>query len=80
MMAMECVGPAILTLERSSRFSRRAREYMMAYHLLIKSGVALTPVDLEHLKQGRESHMGVVAIYFAWISDFTKEIEAETRH
>ena len=45
-LVKECVGPAILTLERSRMFSRRAREYMVAYHLLIKLGVASTPVNL----------------------------------
>ena len=61
-------------------FSRRAREHMMAYHLLIKSGVALTPVNLKHLRKERKCLTEVVDICLAWISNVMKEIVAEMRH
>ena len=52
----------------------------MVDHLLIKSGPALTPVSLEHLKKERKSHTDVVDIHFVWISNVMKEIVGEMRH
>ena len=52
----------------------------MVDHLLIKSGVALTPENLEHLKKERKSHTDVVDICFLWISNVMKAIVAEMRH
>ena len=61
-------------------FSRLAQYYMMVYQLLIKSGVASTPVNLEHLRKERKSHTDAVDICFAWISNVMKEFVAELRH
>ena len=47
---------------------------------LIKSVVASTPVNLEHLKKERKCHTEVVDICFMWISKVMKEIVAEMRH
>ena len=72
----ECVGPEILTVERVRMFSRRAREYMVAYYLLELDGKAATPVNVDHLKKERKRHTEVLDISFAWISEVMKEIVA----
>ena len=75
-LVKECVGPEILTVERVRMFSRRAREYMVAYYLLELDGKAATPVNVDHLKKERKRHTEVLDISFAWISEVMKEIVA----
>ena len=78
-LVKECVGPKILTVPRIRMFSRRAREYMVAYHLLENSGEDATPVNLSYLKKVRKSHTDVADIGFAWISNVMKEIVASMK-
>ena len=73
-LVRECVGPEILTTARVRMFSRRAREYMISYHLLKNEGKQATPVNLSHLNKERKSHTDVADIGFAWISSVMKEI------
>ncbi len=77
-MVKQC-GPDILTVARVRMFSKRAREYMVAYHLLEKDGKATTPVAVDHLKKVRKSHTDVVDISFSWISEVMKEIVASMK-
>ncbi|KAL7542576.1 hypothetical protein ACHAWF_007203 [Thalassiosira exigua] len=73
-LVRECVGPEVLTDKRVRMFSRRAREYMVAYYELECNGVTATPVNLSHLNKVRKRHTDVVDISFAWISSVMKEI------
>ena len=78
-LVRECVGPKILTVDRVRMFSRRAREYMVAYYQLDKNGEAATPVNLDHTKKERKCHTEVSDISFSWISGVMKEIAASMR-
>ena len=53
-LVRECVGSNILTVNRVRMFSRRAREYMVAYYQLAKNGEVATLVNLDHLKKERK--------------------------
>jgi len=43
----ECFGRDILSIERSRKFSRRARQYMVSYYMLEKDGKSTTPMDVK---------------------------------
>ena len=73
-LVQKSVGPSILSLERSRMFSRRAREYMVAYHMLEQDGTAATPVNLSHIKKERKSHTEVQDIQTGWVTSVLRDI------
>ena len=71
----ECLSREVLTTERIRKFSRRAREYIVAYHLLSATGSSIdvatvepspgdTPVKVEKLLKEFKTHRSA--------SDFAK--------
>lgn len=75
----ECLGSDVITIERARMFSRRAREYMVAYHKLAGDDKSATPALLSQAIKVRKHHTEVTDISFAWISDVMKDIAIEMK-
>lgn len=77
LLVRESLGTSVLTLERSRKFSRRARQYMMAYYMLEKDSKATTPVDVKNYKKERKSHTDVLKEDYRYISECLRELWSE---
>ena len=69
-----CLGSRVLSVERARMFSRRAREFMVAYWQHAKEGKAATPASLKRVNKKMKRHRDVGDIEFKWISDMMKGI------
>lgn len=70
----ECMGMNVLSLERTRKFSRRARQYMISYYKLEKNGKATTPLDIKKYKKKRKSHTDILKEDYGYISECLQQL------
>jgi hypothetical protein len=73
----ECFGWDILSIERSRKFSRRARQYMVSYYMLEKDGKSTTPMDVKNYKKLRKSHTDVLKEDYGYMSECLRQVATE---
>jgi hypothetical protein len=74
LLVKECVGRSVLSIERSRKFSRRARQYMVSYYMLEKDGKSTTPVDVKNYKKQRKSHTDVLKEDYGYMSECLRQL------
>ena len=73
-LVKEALGPNVLTIERTRKFSRRARLYMVSYYLLEKNGQTTTPLDVTKFQKRRKSHTDVLNVDHGFTSRIVLDI------
>lgn len=69
-------GRDILSIERSRKFTRRARQYMVSYYMLEKDGKS-TPMDVKNYKKLRKSHTDVLKEDYGYMSECLRQVATE---
>ena len=70
----EYMGKKVLSLERTRKFSRRARQYMTCYYMLEKNGESTTPLDIKKYKKKRKSHTDILKEDTGYISECLRQL------
>ena len=73
----ECFGRDILSIERSRKFSSRARQYMVSYYMLEKDGKSTTPMDVTNYKKLRKSNTDVLKEDYGYMSECLRQVATE---
>jgi len=73
-LVKECMGKKVLSLERTRKFSRRARQYMTCYYMLEKNGESTTPLDIKKFKKKRKSHTDILKEDTGYISECLRQL------
>ncbi len=75
-LVKESMGPNVLSRDRTRKFSRRARQYMISYYKLENDGKATTPLDIKKYKKKRKSHTDILKEDTGYISECLQQLVA----
>ena len=74
-LVRRALSDEVVSIERTRKFSRRARLNMVGYYMLTKDAKATTPTDLKGFKMERKSHTNIADECTGWIHHFIRRLE-----